>query len=123
MKASKVLKKARKLIKEVGHCKGDLAVNVRGDSIDPIDPGAVAYCSFGAIHKVLNISDDPWIDNNLMKIKDVSYYLSETIPGEVTRVWNKVGIDEYNDRPETTLKDIDRWFKRAVKLAEDDENQ
>lgn len=113
MKASTILKKARKLIKETGHTKGELARNKYRHKVDPTSPSAVRFCAYGALHQVMGINDfNAWNPNRHL-IEDVSKYLMDTIPNGTW--WSS--IDVYNDKETTTPEDVDKWYTRAIKLA------
>ena len=120
MKASAVLKKARKVLKEKGWCKGALARNKYRHQVDPTSGSAVKFCAFGALHHVMNIPNNKtgWEDYD--KITEISAYLRLAIPHN-SNVWSCWTIDSYNDHPNITAEDIDRWFADAIKLAKHSE--
>lgn len=115
MKASTVLSKARKLIANTGHTKGELARNKYRHAVDPTSPNAVKFCAYGAIQNVMGIKDSPTMNPDLQKVTDVSKFLGATIPVACGSGW--WSVDDYNDRDEVTQKDIDNWFRRAITLA------
>lgn len=118
MKASTVLRKARKLIATTGHTKGELARNKYRHRVDPTNPNAVKFCAFGAIQNVLDIPDkhSPCNSDDHTKIQNISGYLAQAIPVGYgySRWWS---VDDYNDLKELTPSDVDKWFGRAIKIA------
>lgn len=115
MKASTVLRKARKLIATSGHTKGELARNKYRHAVDPTSPSAVKFCAYGAIQNVLGV---PKKNNNaeFKQVQDISSYLAKAIPTtNGSQPWWTV--DHYNDLKNLTPKDVDRWFGRAIVLA------
>lgn len=124
MKDSTILKKARKLIADKGHCKGELARNKYRHKVDPTSLSAVRFCAFGAIYNVLGIPDDPgvtcWNNEGMRRVNDVSRWLKDEIP--YIEGLSFVTVDDYNDLDETTPKDVDNWFARAIKRAKNTES-
>lgn len=118
MKASVALSKARKLIKTSGHCKGELARNKYRHKVDPTSPSAVRFCAFGALQNVLGVPDKGRATTGTREVERISWYLGEAIPASAGFSCNWWSVDDYNDRNEITPKDVDKWFSRAIKIAQ-----
>lgn len=118
MSASAVLKKARKLIAETGHTKGEMARNKYRHAVDATNPNAVRFCVYGAIHNVMGVKDTDYNAG----IPVVAQYLRQAVPADWSDGWGYRTIDGYNDRATTTPKDVDEWFAKAIKLAKADGN-
>lgn len=57
MTTLEILRAARALIAQPGkHCKGYLAVNAKGNPVDPNWDDACQFCSWGAVHRFLPYS-------------------------------------------------------------------
>jgi hypothetical protein len=124
MKASTVLKKARKVLKTKGWTKGELARNKWRHKVDPTNPNAVRFCAYGAIYHVLGVKDTDfgtkeYDHSEHIKVNRVSRYLSATTP--LNDMGWQTGVDTFNDRDATKFEDVDAWFKRAIRLAEKDD--
>lgn len=115
MKASKVLKKARKLIRQTGHTKGVFARNKYRHEVDPINPSAVKFCAYGAIYNVLGVSINSNSTDDGREVDRVTKYLSFAMP---ENDWTRL-VDRYNDLESTTPEDVDAWFSAAIQLAEE----
>lgn len=117
MKASTVLSKARTLIATSGHTKGELARNKYRHKVDPTSHSAVKFCAFGAIQNVLGVPDKGRATDGTREVERVSWYLGQAIPSDngISRNW--WCVDDYNDLKTVTLKDVDKWFSRAIKIA------
>lgn len=124
MKASSILKKARKLIAEKGHCKGEFAKNKYRHKVEPTNKNAVAYCALGALECVLEIPRkyDSKTTTRRTEVQVVSEYLGRVIPegSKCGRSW--WSVNTYNDYSHITPQDIDDWFGRAIVLAEKENN-
>lgn len=92
-----VLVKARKLIAEVGWCRGSLAKDVRGRPVRYPFRGAAHYCSVGAISKACDL--------------DANVYLPAI---NALRITLDDSIGRWNDR-QTDKRTVLRVFDKAIK--------
>lgn len=117
MKPSTVLRKARKVLQTRGWTKGELARNKYRHKVDPTSPSAVKFCAYGAIYNVLGIKDINKYSKTAEteQILEVAQFLSQSISIPAGYWW--LSLDDYNDDDQTTAKNIDLLFERAIKLA------
>jgi hypothetical protein len=99
-----ILKKALKLIKTKGWCKGALALNKNGDAVLPKSKAACKFCSTGAISR--------YTESNIPQ---------RCLLAQIPLTYN--GVVHYNDAPNTRKKSIIAMFNRAIKSLEYQKNK
>ena len=100
--AVQVLREARRLIADMGWCRGHFALNAAGLDVNECDPDARAFCSSGAIWRAADA-------DNRKFVAAKSLLLAAIHPSTL------VG---FNDDPGRTREEVIAAFDRAIALAE-----
>jgi hypothetical protein len=105
----KTLKKARRLISKPDKwCKKTAAKNKAGNCVSELSDSAYSFCILGAFSRTSpDGSSYHGAINNFIaaNIKALTYP-------------NKIGVEDFNDRPDRTHDEVLKAMDRAVKLAE-----
>jgi hypothetical protein len=109
----KTLKKARRLIsKPEKWCKKTAAKNKEGGCVSELSNSAYSFCILGAFSRT---SPDTQSYNSAINNFIAANIKSLTYP-------NKIGVEDFNDRPERKHSEVLKAMDKAVKLAEKNYN-
>jgi hypothetical protein len=104
----KILKKAKKLIADPQHwTRGASARNAQGRGVIWNNPGAVSFCSIGALHHAAGPVKKDWraVDRAFLMLK---------------RAAETRDIADFNDDPKTTHTDVMVAFDKAIRMAKEE---
>lgn len=89
--------------------------------VAPLNPKATCWCTVGAVMREFGINRDPTasLTDARHPYFNAVYYLERAIPGQYEK-WR--GIAYWNDMKERTVADVVRLFRRAARLAKEEDN-
>ena len=104
MKASEILRNAKSKLEDVGWAQNRVLSRDEDNHI-------TGYCAGGAV--LAACDGQPWTTP--------IGYLEKAAPEKFQRHFNLDGVFKYNDHPGRQFSTIQKWFDRAIELAEENE--
>ena len=116
MSAVELLRYGAAFIRDKGYTKGTLARDQHGTAVSAESSQATCYCTLGAVDAARFKRSASWV-----WVCEAKHLLLRSLP--VMSYGTLSPIAEFNDFPDTTVKDVLALYDRAIALAEKEEQE